>query len=187
MGRCVKHLSFFEKTIKESSILTDITDKKVVYCMDFRSWKGKVEIMALESIGATGNNRNYVDAVKTVSKTPQAQLKAAEEPVKKTAAPAPATVSAAASAEAKGTEAQGQKEEEIISSKIKDAVDKVNQKIIPSKTRCEFSYHEDTNRISIKVIDQATEETIKEIPAEETLDMLSKIWELAGLLVDERR
>ena len=147
-----------------------------------RSWKGKVEFMALEAIGATGNGRSYVDVVKTVNKAPQTQNKAPEEVVKK-ATPANTTVSA----EAKSADNANQKEEEAISSKIKDAVDKVNQKIVPSKTRCEFSYHEDTNRISIKVIDQATEETIKEIPAEETLDMLSRIWELAGLLVDERR
>ena len=146
--------------------------------------------MALESIGATGN-RNYVDVVKNVNKAPQTQVKAAEEVVKKqtsTQTPAPAAALVpTVSAEAKGAENQGQKEEETVSSKIKDAVDKVNQKIVPSKTRCEFSYHEDTNRISIKVIDQATEETIKEIPAEETLDMLARIWEFSGLLVDERR
>lgn len=161
---------------------------KLFYCAGFRSWKGKVENMALESIGATGSSRNYVDVVKNVNKAPQTQAKVAEEVVKKTAPSTPAEVmNAAVSAEAKGAVAEGQKEEETISSKIKAAVDKVNQKIVPSKTRCEFSYHEDTNRISIKVIDQATEETIKEIPAEETLDMLSRIWELAGLLVDERR
>ena len=144
--------------------------------------------MALESIGATGSSINY-DVVKNVNKAPQTQVKAAEEVVKKAAPAAPAVNSTAAvSADAKGAEASAKKEEEqTISSKIKDAIDKVNEKIVPSKTRCEFAYHEDTNRISIKVIDQATEETIKEIPAEETLDMLSKIWELAGLLVDERR
>ena len=78
-------------------------------------------------------------------------------------------------------------EKENATSKMKDAIDKVNKKIEPTKTRCEFSYHEETKRISIKVIDQRTEETIREIPPEETLDMLSKIWELAGLMVDERR
>jgi len=143
--------------------------------------------MALESIGATGN-RNYVDVVKNVNKAPQTQVKAEETAKKQTAVPAPAaTLSAPVSAEAKGAENKEQKEDETVSSKIKAAVDKVNQKIVPSKTRCEFSYHEDTNRISIKVIDQATEETIKEIPAEETLDMLARIWEFSGLLVDERR
>ncbi len=140
--------------------------------------------MALESIGAT-SSRNYVDVVKNVNKVPQTQVKAAEETVKKP--DTAAVMTAAVSADPKNVENQGKKEEEVASSKIKDAVDKVNQKIVPSKTRCEFSYHEDTNRISIKVIDQTTEETIKEIPAEETLDMLARIWEFSGLLVDERR
>lgn len=145
--------------------------------------------MALESIGATGNGINYDVVKQSMNKAPQTQIKAAEETAKKTTPVAPvADLYKTTSTESKGVETQGNKEEDTaISSKIKDAVDKVNQKIVPSKTRCEFSYHEDTNRISIKVIDQATEETIKEIPAEETLDMLSKIWELAGLLVDERR
>ena len=148
--------------------------------------------MALEAIGATSNSRNYVDVVKSVSKAPQTQVKAAEENAKKAApqtqTPA-ATMNIAASTEAKNADNLNPKKEEetTMSSKIKDAVDKVNKKIVPSKTRCEFSYHEDTNRISIKVIDQNTEETIKEIPAEETLDMLARIWEFSGLLVDERR
>ena len=77
--------------------------------------------------------------------------------------------------------------QDVAPEKIKSAIAEVNQKIKPTRTQCEFSYHEDTNRISIKVIDQATEETIKEIPAEETLDMLARIWEFSGLLVDERR
>lgn len=144
--------------------------------------------MALESIGANG--MNYVDVVKqqqNVVKAPQAQAKTAEETAKKAAQATIQTVVPAAPAEVKGVAAEANKDEETASSKMKAAIDKVNEKIVPSKTRCEFSYHEDTNRISIKVIDQATEETIREIPAEETLNMLSKIWELAGLLVDERR
>ena len=148
--------------------------------------------MSLEAIGATSNSRNYVDVVKSVSKAPQTQVKAAEETVKKAApqnqTPA-ATMNISVSTEAKNADNLNPKKEEetTMSSKIKDAVDQVNKKIVPSKTRCEFSYHEDTNRISIKVIDQNTEETIKEIPAEETLDMLARIWEFSGLLVDERR
>lgn len=145
--------------------------------------------MALESIGGTGSMNNYADVVKqTANKAPQAQIKAAEDVVKKAApvqaAPA-AVMTTPVSAEKKGAAAEEQ--EEVVSSKMKDAIDKVNQKIVPTKTKCEFSYHEETKRVSIKVIDQNTEEVIKEIPPEEALDMLSKIWELAGLLVDERR
>ncbi len=70
--------------------------------------------------------------------------------------------------------------------KVKNAIAEVNRKM-NQKTRCEFSYHEDTKRVSIKVIDSDTEEVIREIPPEETLDMLSKMWEVAGILIDEQR
>ena len=63
--------------------------------------------------------------------------------------------------------------------------DKANERA--KKTHCEFQYHEDTNRISISVKDDDTGEVIKQIPAEETLDMLSKMWEMAGLFVDDIR
>lgn len=69
--------------------------------------------------------------------------------------------------------------------RIQNAVKKANERA--KKTHCEFQYHEETNRISISVKDDETGEVIKEIPAEETLDMLSKMWELAGLFVDDKR
>ena len=138
--------------------------------------------MAFEPISSANNNRVYTDVVKqNVSKVPQ--VKAAEEVTKKL----PVTPAATVSTESKSAAPTEAQEEENVSRKMKDAIDKVNEKIVPSKTRCEFSYHEDTKRVSIKVIDQNTDEVIKAIPPEETLDMLSKIWELAGLLVDERR
>ncbi len=39
----------------------------------------------------------------------------------------------------------------------------------------------------IKIVDKDTKEVIKEFPPEETLDMIEKVWELAGIMVDERR
>ena len=89
-----------------------------------------------------------------------------------------------------GAEAQGQEQaenEENTSRRIKSAVDHANQTMRHAKTKCEFSYHEETKRVSIKVIDEETEEVIREIPPEETLEMISKMWELAGLMVDEKR
>jgi flagellar protein FlaG len=35
--------------------------------------------------------------------------------------------------------------------------------------------------------DKERKEVIKEIPPEETLEMVEKMWELAGILVDEKR
>ncbi|WP_051437668.1 flagellar protein FlaG [Eubacterium xylanophilum] len=68
---------------------------------------------------------------------------------------------------------------------IEDAVKSANRKM--DKTRCEYSYHEKTHRVSIKVIDSETDKVIREIPPKESLDMLQKMWEMAGILVDERR
>ena len=89
-----------------------------------------------------------------------------------------------------GAEPQVQEQlgtEENASRRIKSAVEHANQTMRHAKTKCEFSYHEETKRVSIKVIDEETEEVIREIPPEETLEMLSKMWELAGLMVDEKR
>ena len=71
--------------------------------------------------------------------------------------------------------------------KIKDAMEQANQKARFKKTACEFAYDDVTHRISITVKDKATDEVLKQIPAEETLEMIAKLWEQAGILVDEKR
>ena len=38
----------------------------------------------------------------------------------------------------------------------------------------------------IKLVDKDTQEVVKEIPPEKTLDMIAKCMELAGVLVDEK-
>ncbi len=102
----------------------------------------------------------------------------------------PMTTNGAAKVAPVATEAQAHEQagnEENTSRRIKSAVDHANQTMRHAKTKCEFSYHEETKRVSIKVIDEETEEVIREIPPEEALEMLSKMWELAGLMVDEKR
>jgi flagellar protein FlaG len=39
----------------------------------------------------------------------------------------------------------------------------------------------------IKIKDKDTDEVIREVPAEKTLDLIQKAWEMAGILVDEKR
>lgn len=77
--------------------------------------------------------------------------------------------------------------QEVSPEKVKNAINDINKKIRPTHTQCEFKFHEQTNRISITVRDSETNEVIKEIPPEKTLDMIAKTLELAGLLVDEKR
>lgn len=81
----------------------------------------------------------------------------------------------------------GSKEQRFSDKQIRDAISRANNQIRNHRTKFEFNYHEETKRVSIKVIDKETEEVLKEIPPEETLEMMEKIWELAGLLIDEKR
>ena len=91
--------------------------------------------------------------------------------------------------EANADRAGVQSDKEISPEKVKSAVDDINRQIKSNlkRTSCSFKYHEETNRISITVRDSDTDEVIREIPPEKALDMLAKAWELAGLMVDEKR
>lgn len=85
-------------------------------------------------------------------------------------------------------ENQGQPQERQATDKqIQAAIEHVKKASRMSRTRCEFSYHEATKRVSIKVLDDDTGDVIKEIPPEKSLEMVEKMWELAGILVDEKR
>ena len=66
---------------------------------------------------------------------------------------------------------------------IRKAVEQLNKKM--NNSEAVYGIHEETNRITIKIVDKETKETIKEFPPEQTLDMIAKAWELAGILVDE--
>lgn len=69
---------------------------------------------------------------------------------------------------------------------IKKAVEQLNKNMI-SHSEAVFGIHEGTNRVTIKIVDKTTKEVIKELPPEKTLDMIAKVWEMAGIMVDERR
>lgn len=85
--------------------------------------------------------------------------------------------------QAKIPEDQEEKEQD------RDAIRKVVSEINKSAggTEAIFGIHEKTNRVTIKIVDKETKKVLKEVPPEKTLDMIAKVWELAGLLVDEKR
>ena len=69
-------------------------------------------------------------------------------------------------------------------SQIKKAVDEINKKAHNSEAV--FGIHDSTNRVTIKIVDKDTKKVLKEYPPEKTLDMIAKVWEMAGLLVDKK-
>ncbi len=130
--------------------------------------------MALDAISGTGYNSTQYNprTVVDTSSSSEIELKVMEIPT--------TTKNSTSDLVDKGQPAVSEKQ-------IKDAISQINSRIREHATRCEFSYHEETRRVSIKVIDESTNEVIKEIPPEDTLRMIEKMWELAGILVDERR
>lgn len=106
-------------------------------------------------------------------KTPQAEVQVDNSTV------------AVAKVEGKAEQYNSENKEQANSDKLKKAVDTLNKQM--SNAEAVFGFHEDTNRVTIKLVDKETKEVIKELPPEKTLDMIAKAWELAGLLVDEKR
>ena len=68
---------------------------------------------------------------------------------------------------------------------LKKAVAEINKQ--SNNSTVQFGIHEETNRITIKILDKSTREVIREFPPEKVLDQIAKAWELAGLMVDEKR
>ncbi len=92
-------------------------------------------------------------------------------------------------AQAKDGESNGQSQQQeqpsASAEAVKKAVEEMNKKMANSVAQ--FGIHEETNHITIKIVDKETKKVIKELPPEKTLDMIAKVWEMAGLLVDEKR
>lgn len=132
----------------------------------------------------------------------QAQSVSAPKPVVQTKAPSVETQSNTSQEAAQVdttvnvvTEGQGkgnasgnssEKQQQPTNEQIKRAVEQLNKSMM-SHSEAVFGMHEETNRVTIKIVDKDTKEVIKEFPPEKTLDMIAKVWEMAGILVDERR
>ena len=142
-----------------------------------------------------------IEAIKNVSMSYQGSSKVAEVSSAPTAKVASSDIQVASSEIAHNTMAMNtkqtdnesggngnagySKQQEPTPAQIKKAVEEINKKANSSEAI--FGVHEKTNRITIKIVDKETKEIIKEFPPEKTLDMIAKVWEVAGLMVDEKR
>ncbi len=145
--------------------------------------------MAIESVGTGTSAMSYQSTTADIAVKPIQQAKDAQ--VEQTSV---ATTVASDTVELKvqsggefnqGSEFEQQSEDQKRET-IKKSVAELN-KNINKHTEAKFGIHEDTKRITIKIVDKDTQELIREVPPEKTLDMIAKVWEIAGILVDERR
>lgn len=69
---------------------------------------------------------------------------------------------------------------------LQEAVDSMNDFVKSLRNTLNFSIDKDTGRTVVKVIDQATDEVIKQIPSEEMLAISKAIDKLKGLLIEQK-
>lgn len=62
-----------------------------------------------------------------------------------------------------------------------------NKVLFKNNSHLKFEIHDKTKNIMVKIINDESGEVLKEIPSEKILDMVAKLWEIAGILIDEKR
>lgn len=142
--------------------------------------------MAIEPIGSMMTlqvqNTTTVEPIKPVAQSTEAIAL-------ETGAKLDATTQGVARTQESDPDSQGQgafgNQNQPSNEQLKKAVDQMNKKM--ENSEAVFGFHDDTNRVTIKIVDKDTKKVIKELPPEKTLDMIAKVWEMAGILVDEKR
>lgn len=144
--------------------------------------------MAIEPLGSIMSvQAQGVSAPKPVAPTKESSVETQSSTAQE-AAQVDNTVSVVAEGQSKGN-ANGnsnEQQQQPSNEQLRRAVEQLNKNMV-AHSEAVFGIHEGTNRVTIKIVDKDTKEVLKELPPEKTLDMIAKVWEMAGILVDERR
>lgn len=69
---------------------------------------------------------------------------------------------------------------------VSKAVDKLNKLFEDKATHVQYEVYGQSHNISIKIIDDKTDQVIKEIPSKKFIEMMDELCNLAGIMVDEK-
>lgn len=144
--------------------------------------------MAIEPIGSTAMSYQGMtsnESVKPVQESRDAQVQ--ESVVAQEATTKMTDFTVQSESNAGQSQDENTKNSQEQNEKLRKSVEQLNKQIGHQHVEAQFGIHEKTNRVTIKIVDKDTNEVIREVPPEKTLDMIAKAWELAGLLVDEKR
>jgi len=76
--------------------------------------------------------------------------------------------------------------EEIPREEVEKAVEKLNRLMGIIDKRYEYSVHENSHRLSVKIVDQQSGEILAEIPSKRAMDILDSFTQMAGVFFDKR-
>ncbi|ADI28067.1 flagellar protein FlaG [Geobacillus sp. G4] len=69
---------------------------------------------------------------------------------------------------------------------VEKVVNGLNELVQPSHTSIRFELHKELHEYYVQVVDEKTQEVIREIPPKKLLDMYAAMMEFVGLLVDKK-
>jgi flagellar protein FlaG len=78
------------------------------------------------------------------------------------------------------------KETELSKEDLEKLVKGMNDSLKPLNTSLKFEMHEELNEYYVKIVDNLTQEVVKEIPSKKVLDMYAAMTKFMGLLVDKK-
>lgn len=74
----------------------------------------------------------------------------------------------------------------FFSEELEKGIEEINDTIEALNKDLRFMIHEESDRMMVEVINLDKNEVIKEIPPRELLDMIGRIREMVGLIIDEK-
>ncbi|AGK55385.1 flagellar protein FlaG [Bacillus sp. 1NLA3E] len=81
---------------------------------------------------------------------------------------------------------QNPKQPEHSRKKIEKAINGMNDFLKASNTHLKFQFHDELQKYYVAIVDDQTNEVVKEIPPKKLLDMYAAMVEYIGLLVDKK-
>jgi len=75
---------------------------------------------------------------------------------------------------------------ESFEEQVKVRVEAVNDFLVPLKTSIKFVFHEELQEYYVEVINEDTNEVIREIPPKKFLDMYAEMAKFMGLIIDKK-
>lgn len=131
--------------------------------------------MSINPVSSSGMGSNIMDRPNTSGNIPQAgKVKNLEKTLEKRNVPS------------EGREVKKGKEKYFSEEEAVELIGKANKAFLTFDRRFEFSVHEKTKQVMVKVIDVNNDEVIRELPSEKILDMVAAMWEVAGIMIDTK-
>lgn len=75
---------------------------------------------------------------------------------------------------------------QIKEKQLTEVIDSMNEFLQASHTSLKFVLHEELNEYYVTLVDDLTQEVVKEIPSKKMLDMYAAMTEFVGLMVDKK-